>query len=150
MRLIHKLFSFPVMLFCFAVLPKEIKAQTLASNNTRAQARYNKEKIFADTQRKVFAVTSWAGANINDLLAKWGNFTRQTMRPDGITVYTFERRYSGSGGSYTDGYTVTDQYGNIVAQKQAKDNTYSYDFTEYYEFYTDQNLRIIHVKTGNR
>ncbi|MBN8688137.1 MAG: hypothetical protein J0M10_14015 [Chitinophagales bacterium] len=135
---------------CLAALPVMATAQSLASNNTRAQARYNKEKIFAEAQRKLFTITSWAGANINDLLAKWGTYTRKSELPNGVSVYIFENRFSGSGGSYTPGYVVTDQSGNVVAQKQARDNTFSYDFTEYYEFYSDRTRRIIHVKTGTR
>ena len=139
-----------VIALSLAALPAMAVAQSLASNNTRAQARYNKEKIFAEAQRKLFTITSWAGANISDLLAKWGSYTRKSEQPNGSTVYIFENRYSGSGGSYTPGFVVTDQFGNVVAQRQAKDNTYSYDFTEYYEFYTDSTRRILHVKTGTR
>lgn len=139
-----------VIVLSLASLPAMAVAQSLASNNTRAQARYNKEKIFAEAQRKLFTITSWAGANISDLLTKWGTYTRKSELPNGISVYIFENRYSGSGGSYTPGYVVTDQSGNVVAQKQARDNTFSYDFTEYYEFYTDRTRRIIHVKTGTR
>ncbi len=139
-----------VIVFCIVAFPALPEAQTLASKNTRAQARYNKEKLFADSQRKLFTVTSWAGAAIGDLLASWGNYTGKSELPNGMTVYTFESRYSGSGGRYTPGYIVTDQSGNVVAQKAAKDNTYSYDFTEYYEFYTDKSQRILHVKTGTR
>ena len=127
-----------------------LNAQTLASNNTRAKARYNKEKSYADVQRTVFNITSWAGANVSDLLAKWGSFTKKNELPNGITVYDFEHSYSGSGGHYTPGYVVTDQFGNVMEKKAAKDNTYSYRFTEYHEFYVDKGQTIIHVKTGTR
>lgn len=127
-----------------------LNAQTLASNNTRAQARYNKEKVYADIQRKTFNITNWAGAKISDLLAKWGNVTKKNELPNGITVYSFEHTYSGSGGNYTPGYIVTDQFGNVLEQKAATDNTYSYNLTEYYEFYVDKSQNIIHVKTGTR
>lgn len=140
-------FSFAL---CLTATSLKLKAQTLASNNTRAQARYNKEKSYADIQRTIFSITSWAGANVSDLLAKWGNFTKKNELPNGITVYSFENTYSGSGGRYTPGYVVTDQFGNVVEQKAAKDNTYSYNFTEYYEFYVDKSQIIIHVKTGSR
>lgn len=136
--------------FCIVAFPVLPNAQSLASNNTRAQARYNKEKLFADSQRKLFSITSWAGANISELLAAWGNYTRKSELSNGITVYIFESRYSGSGGTYTPGYIVTDPSGNVLAQKTAKDNTYAYDFTDFYEFYADINQRILYVKTGTR
>lgn len=141
---------FFIIAFCLIATNSELKAQTLASNNTRAQARYNKEKSYADVQRTIFNITSWAGANISDLLAKWGSFTKKKELPNGITVYSFEHTYTGSGGSFTPGYVVTDQFGNVLEQKAAKDNTYSYNFTEYYEFYVDKSQTIIHVKTGAR
>lgn len=145
-----KVIRLALLAFCIVTSPSVLRAQTLASNNTRAKARYNKEKIYADTQRKIFAVTSWAGSNIADLLGKWGNFTRKSELPNEITVYSFEHHYSGSGGSYTPGYVVTDQFGNVVEQKAGKDNTYSYNFTDYYDFYVDKNQIIVHVKTGTR
>ena len=145
-----KAFNTITLGFCIAAFPALANAQSLASNNTRTQARYNKEKLFADSQRKLFSVTSWAGANMSELLAAWGNFTRRSALPNGITVYIFETRYSGSGGTYTPGYIVTDPSGNVLAQKAAKDNTYAYDFTDFYEFYTDKNQRILYVKTGTR
>lgn len=148
MRTINIMFF--VFTVCFISTSSILKAQTLASNNTRAQARYSKEKIYADTQRKIFNITSWAGANIADLLAKWGNFTKKNELPNGITVYSFENHYSGSGGSYTPGYVVTDQFGNVLEQRAGKDNTYSYNFTDYFEFYVDKGQTIIHVKTGTR
>lgn len=139
-----------VFVCCFSPAGLLLKAQTLASNHTRAQARYNKDKLFADAQRKIFTITSWAGATMADLSARWGNFTKKSELPDGTTVYSFEYRYSGNGGTYTPGYTVTDQFGNIAAQKAAKDNTYSYNFADYYDFYVDSTKIIIHVKTGTR
>lgn len=135
---------------CFNTKSLVLQAQTLASNNTRAQARYNKEKIYADAQRKIFTVTSWAGSPISNLLAKWGNYTKKNELPNGLKVYSFEYTYSGSGGNYTPGYVVTDQFGNVLEQRAAKDNTYSYNFTEFYEFYVDKNQTIIHVKTGTK
>ncbi|MBN8861727.1 MAG: hypothetical protein J0H92_00055 [Sphingobacteriales bacterium] len=142
-----RLFS---LVFYLVVTASKMEAQTLASKNTRAQARYNKEKIYADAQRKIFTITNWAGASISELLTKWGGFTKKNEQPNGITVYIFENHYSGSGGSYRPGYVVTDQFGNVLEQKAAKDNTYSYSLTEYYEFYVDQSQIIIHVKTGTR
>ncbi len=144
------LILFSVFVSCLSTTSSILKAQTLASNNTKARARYNKDKVYATTQRKIFNITSWAGASISDLLAKWGNFTRKNELPNGIMVYSFEYTYSGSGGKYTPGYTVTDQFGNVLEEKAGKDNTYSYNFTEYYDFYVDKNQFIIHVKTGNR
>jgi len=138
------------LVLCLITTSSMLNAQTLASNNTRAQARYNKEKIYADAQRKIVNITNWAGANISDLLTKWGNCTKKNTIANGITVYSFEHTYSGSGGNYTPGYIVTDQFGNVLEQKAAKDNTYSYNFTEYYEFYVDKKQSIIHVKTGTR
>lgn len=139
-----------VFALCLNTVNSVLRAQTLASNNTRAQARYNKEKSYAAVQRTVFNITSWAGANISDLVAKWGNFTKVNELSRGIMVYSFEHTYSGSGGSYRAGFLVTDQFGNVVEQKAAKDNTYSYSFTEYYEFYVDINHIIVHVKAGTR
>ncbi|VXB67240.1 conserved hypothetical protein [Flavobacterium sp. 9AF] len=125
-------------------------SQSLASNNTKAQARYNLEKSFADTHRKTFAITSWAGANINELVEQWGNYSNSTELPNGLKVYTYEKRFSGSGGTYREGYTISDQYGNILEQQAAQDNTYSYNFVDYYEFYVDKNNIILHVKIGTR
>ena len=83
-----------------------IKAQSLASNNTKFDARLNKEKVFADSQRKIFNITSWAGANITELINKWGNFTKKNETPNGYTVYIYETRYSGNGGKYEPGYVA--------------------------------------------
>lgn len=127
-----------------------LRAQTLASNNKRVQARYNKEKSYADSQRKTFQITSWAGSTISDLIKKWGSYTKKNMLPSGMEVYIFEYNFSGSGGSYTPGYVVTDQFGNVLDQKAAKDKTYSYNFTDYYQFFVDRNQIIIHVKIGSK
>ncbi len=135
---------------CFITQTSTLFAQSLASNRTKAQSRYNKEKSFADAQRKLYSITSWTGESISTLLKNWGNFTKRSEWQNGIQVYTFENKYSGSGGTYDPGYVVTDQFGNILAQKAGKDNTYSYNFTDYFEFYVDKNQNIIHVKTGTR
>ncbi len=127
-----------------------IKAQSLASNNTKLGARLNKEKVFADSQRKIFSITSWAGANITELIQKWGNFTKKNETPNGYTVYIYETRYSGSGGKYEPGYVVSDQFGNILHQEVSKDNRYSYDFTDFYDFYVDKDNVIVKVNTGTR
>jgi hypothetical protein len=37
-----------------------------------------------------------------------------------------------------------------MATKAAKDNTYAYNFTDFYEFYVDKSNTIIHVKTGTK
>lgn len=135
-----------LVLLLFITVSSRSAAQTLASKRTAAQGRYNLEKSFADSQRKIFAITSWAGAEFSDLLGRWGNFTRKNQFPNGLMVYTFEQNYSGSGGSYEPGYTVTDQYGNILDEKKSEDTRYSYNFTDIYEFYVDKNGIIIHVK----
>ena len=127
-----------------------IKAQSLASNNTKLDARLNKEKVFADSQRKIFNITSWAGANITELIDKWGNFTKKNETPNGYTVYIYETRYSGNGGKYEPGYVVSDQFGNILHQEVSKDNRYSYDFTDFYDFYVDKDNVIVKVNTGTR
>lgn len=127
-----------------------LKAQSIANNSSKLEARLNKEKIFATSQRKIFKITSWAGTNITELINKWGNFTRKNETPNGYIVYTYETRYSGNGGKYEPGYIVSDQFGNIVHQEASKDNTYSYDFTDFYDFYVDQNGVIIKVNTGTR
>lgn len=127
-----------------------IKAQSLASNNTKLDARLNKEKVFADSQRKIFNITSWAGANITELINKWGNFTKKNETPNGYTVYLYETRYSGNGGKYEPGYVVSDQFGNILHQEVSKDNRYSYDFTDFYDFYVDKNNVIVKVNIGTR
>lgn len=127
-----------------------VKAQSIANNSSKLNARLNKEKIFATSQRKIFNITSWAGTNITELINKWGNFTRKNETPNGYIVYTYETRYSGNGGKYEPGYIVSDQFGNIVHQEASKDNTYSYDFTDFYDFYVDQNGVIIKVNTGTR
>lgn len=141
-----KKYKITLVLLLFSMVCLRSAAQTLASNRTKAQARYNLEKSFADSQRKIFAITSWAGAEFSDLLGRWGNFTRKNQFPNGLMVYTFEQNYSGSGGTYEPGYTVTDQYGNILDQKKSEDTRYSYNFTDIYEFYVDQNGIIIRVK----
>ena len=127
-----------------------IKAQSLASNNTKLDARLNKEKVFADSQRKIFNITSWAGANITELINKWGNFTKKNETPNGYTVYIYETRYSGNGGKYEPGYVVSDQFGNILHQEVSKDNRYSYDFTDFYDFFVDKNNVIVKVNIGTR
>jgi hypothetical protein len=127
-----------------------IKAQSLASNNTKLDARLNKEKVFADSQRKIFNITSWTGANITELINKWGNFTKKNETPNGYTVYIYETRYSGNGGKYEPGYVVSDQFGNILHQEVSKDNRYSYDFTDFYDFYVDKNNVIVKVNIGTR
>jgi hypothetical protein len=127
-----------------------IKAQSLASNNTKLDARLNKEKVFADSQRKIFNITSWAGANITELINKWGNFTKKNETPNGYTVYIYETRYSGNGGKYEPGYVVSDQFGNILHQEVSKDNRYSYDFTDFYDFSVDKDNVIVKVNIGTR
>ena len=139
-----------ILIFFFSSLPFLVKAQSLANSSSKLDARLNKEKIFAETQRKTFNITSWAGANITELISKWGNFTRKNETPNGYIVYIYETRYSGNGGKYEPGYIVSDQFGNIVHQEASKDNTYSYDFTDFYDFYVDQNGVIIKVNTGTR
>lgn len=129
---------------------ENICAQSIASNRTKMQARQNKEQSFADIQRKTFNITSWAGSNISELLSKWGKFTSKIVMPNGLTVYKYENNYSGSGGTYTPGYVVTDPFGNVMATKEAKDNTYAYNFTDFYEFYVDKSNIIIYVKTGTK
>ena len=139
-----------ILIFFFSSLPFLVKAQSLANSNSKLDARLNKEKIFADTQRKTFNITSWAGANITELISKWGNFTRKNETPNGYIVYIYETRYSGNGGKYEPGYIVSDQFGNIVHQEASKDNTYSYDFTDFYDFYVGQNNLIVKVNIGTR
>ena len=131
-------------------MPFLVKAQSLANSSSKLDARLNKEKIFAETQRKTFNITSWAGANITELISKWGNFTRKNETPNGYIVYIYETRYSGNGGKYEPGYIVSDQFGNIVHQEASKDNTYSYDFTDFYDFYVGQNNLIVKVNIGTR
>lgn len=144
-----KVFQIIILMF-FIIWPHSIKSQTLASNRTKEEGRYNMEKIFADSQRKIFNITSWAGLQISDLLFKWGNYSKKNELPNGIVVYTFEINYSGNGGTFEPGYIITDQFGNILEQKNEKDNRYSYNFTDYYEFYVDKSSTIIHVKIGTR
>ena len=138
-----------LILLCF-LLHFLVKAQSLANSSSKLDARLNKEKIFAETQRKTFNITSWAGANIAELINKWGNYTKKTETPNGYTIYSYETRYSGNGGKYEPGYVVTDQFGNILHQESAKDNTYSYDFTDFYDFYVGQNNLIVKVNIGTR
>ena len=138
-----------LILLCF-LLHFLVKAQSLANSNSKLDARLNKEKIFAETQRKTFNITSWAGANITELINKWGNYTKKTKTPNGYTIYSYETRYSGNGGKYEPGYVVTDQFGNLLHQESAKDNTYSYDFTDFYDFYVGQNNLIVKVNIGTR
>ena len=138
-----------LILLCF-LLHFLVKAQSLANSNSKLDARLNKEKIFAETQRKTFNITSWAGANIAELINKWGNYTKKTETPNGYTIYSYETRYSGNGGKYEPGYVVTDQFGNILHQESARDNTYSYDFTDFYDFYVAQNNLIVKVNIGTR
>lgn len=145
-----RIITFFIVAFLFIIQAESSCAQSLASNRTKAQARYNKEQSFADLQRKTFSITSWAGSNISELLSKWGKFTNKTVLPNGLTVYTYESNYSGSGGTYTPGYVVTDPFGNVMATKAAKDNTYAYNFTDFYEFYVDKSNTIIHVETGTK
>ena len=139
-----------ILIFFFSSLPFLVKAQSLANSSSKLDARLNKEKIFAETQRKTFNITSWAGANITELISKWGNFTRKNETPNGYIVYIYETRYSGNGGKYEPGYVLTDQFGNILHQEASKDNRYSYDFTDFYDFYVDQNKVIIKVNIGTR
>lgn len=139
-----------ILIFFFSSLPFLVKAQSLANSSSKLDARLNKEKIFAETQRKTFNITSWAGANITELISKWGNFTRKNETPNGYIVYIYETRYSGNGGKYEPGYIVSDQFGNIVHQEASKDNTYSYDFTDFYDFYVGQNNLIVKVNIGTR
>ena len=139
-----------ILIFFFSSLPFLVKAQSLANSSSKLDARLNKEKIFAETQRKTFNISSWAGANITELISKWGNFTRKNETPNGYIVYIYETRYSGNGGKYEPGYIVSDQFGNIVHQEASKDNTYSYDFTDFYDFYVGQNNLIVKVNIGTR
>ena len=138
-----------LILLCF-LLHFLVKSQSLANSNSKLDARLNKEKIFAETQRKTFNITSWAGANITELINKWGNYTKKTETPNGYTIYSYETRYSGNGGKYESGYVVTDQFGNILHQESVRDNTYSYDFTDFYDFYVGQNNLIVKVNIGTR
>ena len=138
-----------LILLCF-LLHFLVKAQSLANSSSKLDARLNKEKIFAETQRKTFNITSWAGANITELINKWGNYTKKTETPNGYTIYSYETRYSGNGGKYEPGYVVTDQFWNILHQESARDNTYSYDFTDFYDFYVGQNNLIVKVNIGTR
>ena len=139
-----------ILIFFFSSLPFLVKAQSLANSSSKLDARLNKEKIFAKNQRKTFNITSWAGANITELISKWGNITRKNETPNGYIVYIYETRYSGNGGKYEPGYIVSDQFGNIVHQEASKDNTYSYDFTDFYDFYVGQNNLIVKVNIGTR
>jgi hypothetical protein len=139
-----------ILIFFFSSLPFLVKAQSLANSSSKLDARLNKEKIFAETQRKTFNITSWAGVNITELINKWGNYTKKNEIPNGYTIYSYETRYSGNGGKYEPGYVVTDQFGNILHQESAKDNTYSYDFTDFYDFYVGQNNLIVKVNIGTR
>ena len=144
-----KMKKITLILLCF-LLHFLVKAQSLANSSSKLDARLNKEKIFAETQRKTFNITSWAGANISELINKWGNYTKKTETPNGYTIYSYETRYSGNGGKYEPGYVITDQFGNILHQESAKDNTYSYDFTDFYDFYVGQNNLIVKVNIGTR
>ena len=139
-----------ILIFFFSSLPFLVKAQSLANSNSKLDARLNKEKIFAEIQRKTFNITSWAGVNITELINKWRNYTKKNEIPNGYTIYSYETRYSGNGGKYEPGYVVTDQFGNILHQESAKDNTYSYDFTDFYDFYVGQNNLIVKVNIGTR
>ena len=139
-----------ILIFFFSSLLFLVKAQSLANSSSKLDARLNKEKIFAETHRKTFNITSWAGANITELINKWGNFTKKNETPNGYTVYIYETRYSGNGGKYEPGYVVTDQFGNILHQEVSKDNRYSYDFTDFYDFYVDKNNVIVKVNIGTR
>ncbi|UMQ41743.1 hypothetical protein MKS83_20445 [Chryseobacterium sp. Y16C] len=139
-----------ILIFFFSSLLFLVKAQSLANSKSKLDGRLNKEKIFAEIQRKIFNITSWAGANISELINKWGNYTKITETPNGYTIYSYETRYSGNGGKYEPGYVVTDQFGNILHQESVKDNTYSYDFTDFYDFYVSQNNLIVKVNIGTR
>lgn len=80
-----------ILIFFFSSLPFLVKAQSLANSNSKLDARLNKEKIFAETQRKTFNITSWAGANITELISKWGNFTEK-MKRRMVTSFTFMKQ----------------------------------------------------------
>ena len=72
-----------ILIFFFFFFFFLVKAQSLANSSSKLDARLNKEKIFAETHRKTFNITSWAGANITELINKWGNYTKKTETPNG-------------------------------------------------------------------
>lgn len=139
-----------IIFWIYFLFSADTSAQSLANSRSKLEGRLNKEKNFAETQRKIFNITSWAGSNVNELINKWGNFTKKNETPNGYTVYTYETRFSGSGGKFEAGYVVTDQFGNVLHQEAGKDNRYSYDFTDFYDFFVDKTNKIIKVNTGTR
>jgi hypothetical protein len=66
------LYLFSFFLHCFFS-----KSAITYNSKSKLDARLNKEKIFAEIQRKIFNITSWAGANITELINKWGNYTKK-------------------------------------------------------------------------
>ena len=81
-----------ILIFIFSSLFFLVNAQSLANSSSKLDARLNKEKIFAESQRKIFNITSWAGANISELINKWGNCTKKSETPNGYTCLLYTSR----------------------------------------------------------
>lgn len=112
--------------------------------------RYESDKMHAELARSSFNVSSWVGGKLPDLIASWGPPTRTVSDEAGGQIVVYETFRSGTSGSYTPGYTVTNGFGQVVEQKRSVDTRSSYSFTQYSDVYVDKNNVVTKINRGNR
>lgn len=110
--------------------------------------RYRTETDYAKNARWKFNITSWAGQPVTNLIRSWGAYTSRVSTEDGGYLCTYINTHSGSGGSYTSGYTVYDGYGNVVDHRPDSNTLYSYSYSDIYEIFVDKNNIIAEVKVS--
>ncbi len=112
--------------------------------------RYITDQSFARGVRENFNIGSWVGEKIADLISSWGAPSRVSTDGAGGRIYVYESTYTNSGSNYTNGYVVTDGYGNVTASRPSSGSSWSNNYTNFKEVYVDGQGKITRIKTGTR
>jgi hypothetical protein len=130
---------------------KEKKAVKKKAEEMQAALRNRlyAEQQYANSSRAQFNFTSWVGRPVKELIESWGPATRSVSDGGNGLIYTYEQVNVRSGGSYTPGYVVTQNYYGAwveVERQNAVDTRYNTTTYSYHDIYVDAQQIIIKIK----
>jgi hypothetical protein len=112
--------------------------------------RFKADEYFAKTQRGYFDESSIIGQPIAAVIRERGPATRVAEDGAGGRIFAYESDVSGQSGEYVPGYTITDQFGNVVERGEGRDTRSSYHYVAYRDFYVNTEGQTTRLVTGVR
>ncbi|ATC63883.1 hypothetical protein CMV30_07935 [Nibricoccus aquaticus] len=112
--------------------------------------RFKADEYFAKTQRDYFDESSIIGQPIAAVIRQKGPATRVADDGAGGKIFAYESDVSGQSGEYVPGYTITDQFGNVVERGEGRDTRSSYHYVAYRDFHVNPEGQTTRLVTGVR